>query len=193
MNKRWVTPAAIVAVAIVVGCRENSQRAGLPGTRRGESSSTPTPPAQTARDAPVITLTSVDRTAYDAAIAKHRGKVVLVDFWATWCLPCVEQLPHTLELGRQLGDRGLSVVTVSCDEPKEAESVAKFLAARKADVATNLISQFGGSSATMEAFEIEGGAVPFYKLYDRKGELRQTFGITAPGEIDRAVDKLLNK
>ena len=60
---------------------------------------------------------AVDRAGYDAAIAKHRGKVVLVDFWATWCLPCVEQLPHTLELGQQMADRGLAVVTVSCDEP----------------------------------------------------------------------------
>ena len=145
-----------------------------------------------------VTLSAVDRAGYDAAIAKHRGKVVLVDFWATWCLPCVEQLPHTLELGQQMADRGLAVVTVSCDEPTESDRVAKFLSTKQAGGATNLISQFGGSPQTMDEFEIASGAVPFYKLYDRAGRLRQTFGIDpaakkqfTPADIEAAVEKLL--
>ena len=115
-------------------------------------------------------------------IAKHRGKVVLVDFWATWCLPCVEQLPHTLELGQRLADRGLAVVTVSCDEPTESDRVAKFLSTKQASGATNLISQFGGSPRTMDEFEIASGAVPFYKLYDRAGRLRQIVWNRSRGE-----------
>ena len=101
-----------------------------------------------------VQLTTVDRAAFDATIAKHRGKVVLVDFWATWCGPCVEQLPHTIELGRKLADRGLAVVTVSCDDPAESDRVAEFLRSKDASVATNLISQFGASPQSMEAFEI---------------------------------------
>jgi thiol-disulfide isomerase/thioredoxin len=180
MNDRWITPTAILVVAIAVGCT-SSERAG-PSTA----------PTSTAPAAPVP-LTPADRAAYDAVIAKNSGKVILVDFWATWCPPCVEQLPHSLELGRQFADRGLAVVTVSCDEKSEAGRVAEFLATKQADVATNLISEFGGSTATMEEFKIENGAVPSYKLYDRKGELRQTFGMTTPGEIDLAIEKLLSE
>lgn len=145
-----------------------------------------------------VTVTPVDRAGFDAAIAKHRGKVVLVDFWATWCGPCVEQLPHTLELGHELADRGLAVVTVSCDEPSDAENVAAFLRSNDAGGATNLISQFGGSSQTMEAFEIAGGAVPYYQVYDRTGKLRETFGIDpravkafTSADIEAAIEKLL--
>jgi thiol-disulfide isomerase/thioredoxin len=182
MNNRWITPTAIVFISIVVGCT-SSERA-LP-------SAAPTTATSTAAT-PVI-LTPVDSAAYDAVIAKNSGKVILVDFWATWCPPCVEQLPHSLELGRQFADRGFAVVTVSCDEKLEAARVAEFLTTKQADIATNLISEFGSSTATMEEFKIENGAVPSYKLYDRKGELRQTFGMTTPGEIDQAIEQLLSE
>jgi thiol-disulfide isomerase/thioredoxin len=152
----------------------------------------------TREDALPVVLSPVDRAGFDDAIARHRGKVVLVDFWATWCGPCIEQLPHTLELGRKLADRGLAVVTVSCDEPSESDRVADFLRSNNASGATNFISQFGASSETMESFEITGGAVPFYQLYDRAGKLRQTFGISptdnrqfTPADIEAAVETLL--
>ncbi len=179
---------------MLLGCGSNAthEPAANPAARTsvasGDASTTP------------IDLQPVDRAAYDAAIAKLRGKVVLVDFWATWCLPCVEQLPHTLELGRQLRDRGLEVVTVSCDESAESERVAAFLASKHAGIATNLISQFGGSPQTMEAFDISSGAVPFYKLYDRNGKLRQTFGIDpaakkqfTPADVKAAAKTLLDE
>jgi thiol-disulfide isomerase/thioredoxin len=185
MNKRWITPTAILFVAIAVGCTDNPKQSKVSGSGTGL-------PVATTKPVP-IALKLIDRAAYDANIARHKGKVVLVDFWATWCPPCVEQLPHSLELGRQFADRGLAVVTVSCDEKSEAGRVAEFLATKKADVATNLISEFGSSTATMEEFKIENGAVPSYKLYDRKGELRQTFGMTTPGEIDQAIEKLLSE
>lgn len=167
--------------------------ASAPSAAAEQSASPPAKQGGTA-----IAVTPVDRTAYDAAIAKLRGKVVLVDFWATWCLPCVEQLPHTLEMATRLRGRGLAVVTVSCDEPADSAQVAAFLAAKNAGAATNLISQFGGSPQTMEAFEIGSGAVPFYKLYDRTGKLRETFGISpaakqqfTSADIEAAVEKLL--
>jgi hypothetical protein len=92
----------------------------------------------------------------------------------------------------------LVVVTLSCDEVKDSTQVAAFLTSKKAAGATNLISQFGGSPRTMEELEISTGAVPFYKLYDRSGKLRQTFGISPTAakqftnaDIEAAVEHLL--
>jgi thiol-disulfide isomerase/thioredoxin len=145
-----------------------------------------------------VQLVSVDRKGFDEVIADHRGRVVLVDFWATWCGPCVEQLPHTIALARQLGKRGLAVITVSVDDAGESKQVTEFLRRQDAGVATSLISQFGSSPQSMQAFEITGGAVPHYKLYDRSGQLRHAFGVDptaksqfTPQDIDLAIEQLL--
>jgi thiol-disulfide isomerase/thioredoxin len=172
--------AIFVCIAVCIGCGHND---ALPVT------SVQTPSAK---------VTVVDRAGLDAELAKLRGKVVLVDFWATWCRPCVDQLPHTLDLRQHLAGRGLAVVTVSCDDPAEIARVTEVLSSKNAEGASNFISQFGGSPQTMEAFEISTGAVPFYKVYDRTGKLRQTFGIDpaskkqfTPADIEAAVEQLL--
>ncbi len=140
----------------------------------------------------------VDRAGYDALLAERRGKVVLVDSWAQWCEPCVENFPHMVELANRHWDRGLAVVTVNMDAPEAAEKTTAFLKEQRAGAATHLISPFGGSSQSMEAFEIPNGALPCYKLYDRAGRLRQTFAPDPAAqkqftlqEIDAAVEQLL--
>jgi thiol-disulfide isomerase/thioredoxin len=149
--------------------------------------------------APAIELRAVDRAGFDALVAEQRGKVVLVDFWATWCGPCLKQLPHTAELATQHADDGLVVVTVSVDEPEDAAKAAKRVA-ELVDAApmTHLLSSLGGGSAAMEAFEIGSGSAPHYKLYDRAGKLARVFENDPSAErqftaddIDAAVATLL--
>ena len=75
----------------------------------------------------VISVRVANIDEYRATLAKHRGKVVLVDFWATWCPSCVEQFPHTVELHRKFAESGLAVVSVSLDEPDAEPQVREFL------------------------------------------------------------------
>jgi peroxiredoxin len=58
----------------------------------------------------------------------YRGKVVLVDFWATWCVPCVQELPNVLHVYERYHDRGFEVVGVSLDDSRER--LQKFVADR---------------------------------------------------------------
>ena len=102
---------------------------------------------------------------------------MLVDCWATWCLPCVEQLPHTVALRRQSARQVWPSVTLSLDDPADKDEVRKVLIKSGADGLTNLLSEYGGGSESVDAFEIPGGALPHYKLYDRKGQLRRTFAL----------------
>jgi peroxiredoxin len=49
-------------------------------------------------------------------LSAYRGKIVLLDFWATWCGPCLEEIPHFIELQNKYGDRGLQVIGISMDD-----------------------------------------------------------------------------
>jgi len=52
-------------------------------------------------------------------LVSYRGKVVLLDFWATWCVPCRAEIPHFIELQQKYGDRGLQIIGVSMDDGPE--------------------------------------------------------------------------
>jgi cytochrome c biogenesis protein CcmG, thiol:disulfide interchange protein DsbE len=64
--------------------------------------------------APDFTLPQLD--GHDLRLSSYRGKIVLLDFWATWCDPCREEIPHFVDLQQQYGDRGLQIIGVSMDD-----------------------------------------------------------------------------
>ena len=117
-----------------------------------------------------IELTVVDRAKFDQLVAERRGQVVLVDFWATWCLPCVQQFAHTVGQAEKNRDRGLAVVSVSMNDPTERDAIEAFLQRQKAGDVVNLVSEYGAGPQSMDQFDIAGGALPCYKLYDRAGK-----------------------
>lgn len=72
--------------------------------------------------APDFSLTQLDGTPL--RLSDYRGKVVLLDFWASWCAPCREEIPRFIEWQRRYGDQGLQVIGVSMDDG--IEPVRKF-------------------------------------------------------------------
>lgn len=156
-----------------------------------------------AKDNPVekkeqqVTLRAVDGEGLQTEIAKHKGNVVLIDFWATWCQPCVKQFPHTVELSKKLGPKGLTVISLSMDQPESEEEILSFLKKEKATF-VNFVSRFGAGSQSVEEFDLRGD-VPLYRLYGRSGKLRFQFSADPEGlengepleNLDKRTSELL--
>jgi thiol-disulfide isomerase/thioredoxin len=144
-----------------------------------------------------IKLVPLDPKDFAAAVARHKGEVVLVDFWATYCAPCRKQFPHTVKLHRDYSAAGLATISVSCDDAEKEAEALQFLKRSEAHF-ENFVSTAGSDEETFVGLEIEGGALPHYKLYDRAGKLRYTFGSDPTAEkqftsedIDARVKELL--
>lgn len=78
-------------------------------------------PAGRAGDAPDFALR--DLSGRTVRLSDHRGEVVLVNFWATWCVPCAAELPHLERLYRKYRDRGFVVLAISMDGPESSAEV----------------------------------------------------------------------
>ncbi len=142
-------------------------------------------PAMAAKKMPEFSGKTVnDQGKFDSATLQ--GKVVLVNFWATWCPPCRKELPSLMKLQEKYRDKGLAVVGISMDEGG-ANYVGKFLAKQKVTYPVIL-----GNGELARGF---GGVigVPASFLIDRKGELiRRYDGFASEEELQVEIEKLLN-
>lgn len=136
-------------------------------------------------------LDPVDEAAYPKMVAAHKGKVLLVDFWATWCAPCRAEMPELVKLEQKLRARGFELVTVSADEPEQEAAAAKVL---KADgvAGTAYLKKAADDDKFIGAIDAKwGGALPALFLYDRSGrKVRSFIGETSMKDLEAAVEKL---
>ncbi|MHC4875597.1 MAG: TlpA family protein disulfide reductase [Planctomycetota bacterium] len=138
-------------------------------------------PAADASQSDAVTVTVATPEEFQHVIAKHKGKVVFVDFWATWCAPCRKAFPHTVEFAKKYPEQ-LAVVSMSLDDADVKENVLEFLRSQNATF-DNLMCSYGGADESYDAYEIPGAALPYFRIYDRDGSLKHTFGYDAENDI----------
>lgn len=131
-----------------------------------------------------------------ATLASHKGRVVVLHLWATWCLPCLEELPLLAKLAREASSRGVDFLPVSLDDPtpRSAVLVARVLAAKTGDshwspiLKTDRV-EFLADDLDLRRWE---GEIPAFFAFDREGHPRRTLvGNLGRGDFERLVGDLL--
>lgn len=110
MSFRALRYVLLGASLLTVACSED--------TATKAPAQAPAPEASSADQAPDFSLAEVG-TGKTFSLSANKGKVVLIDFWATWCGPCRMAIPHLIELQKEYGDKGFTMVGVSLDQQGE--------------------------------------------------------------------------
>lgn len=110
-----------------------------------------------------------------------QGKIIVVDFWATWCGPCQQAIPHNTELLRKYGPRGVLIIG-ACGSGRGEERMAEVAQALGA-----IYPNARASKACTEAWKVQWW--PTYAIIDRNGKVR-ALGIR-PDYVERVIDALL--
>ncbi len=140
--------------------------------------------AQSAK-APQLTLKDINGHAFK--LSDYKGKVVLLNFWATWCPPCRTEIPDLIKLQRQYGKRGLQVIGITYP-PQSLSEVRSF--SRKLKINYHIVI---GTKATKTLFTT-AETLPMTVVIDREGVVREMIeGILYPDEFDQKVKPLLSE
>jgi peroxiredoxin len=149
------------------------------------------PGAVLAEETRVPDFRAVDLNGDEVRLADVLGKgPIVVDFWATWCKPCIKELPYIQRMYDELSGRGLQVFAVSIDSPKSQSRVKPFIAGRKftfpvlMDPGQDVFAKLQGK-----------GSVPYVVVLDAEGRIRYRHTGYRPGdekELEEVVLGLLD-
>src|SRR5947209_5920406 len=144
------------------------------------------PVAATAQGTKAPALALRDLRGRTVRVGDYKGKVVLLNFWATWCPPCRAEMPDLVKWQRQYRSGGLQVIGVTYPPARRAE-VRKFTRG----IRINYPVVFGAKE-TKALFD-SGEALPLSVIIDREGNVRDVIqGIILPEEFEQKVEPLLD-
>jgi thiol-disulfide isomerase/thioredoxin len=134
------------------------------------------------------TFTFADLTGKSHSLREYQGKVVVLNFWATWCFPCREEMPMLNKLAPELAERDVIFLAVSLDDEPSRSKIPRFIEKKK----ITLPVFTGGTAATLAQFEL-GNVVPATVIFDRDGSpVFRILGEASKKDIASRVDWLLS-
>jgi len=134
-----------------------------------------------------VDLSLKDLSGVDQSISGLRGRVVVLNFWATYCIPCRTEMPDLAAIQNEFGALGLQVIGVSTDDPEARSKVLQFVKETK----VNFPIWVGGSIEDMVRFGL-GEALPGTVVIGRDGKVKKVYsGVINLAELRKQVETLL--
>lgn len=136
---------------------------------------------QKGQPAPALKVTTT--TGQQVTLANYRGRVLILDFFASWCQPCRVSIPHLVELNRRYGAQGLQILGLSLDE--NSEDVKEFIAEKRINYPVALTD-----SDLQSDYGIR--SVPTLYLVNKKGVIAEKF-LGYSEETGKALEAAIKK
>jgi peroxiredoxin len=162
---KWLVCAAIAAL-MVTGCQGSAESGPM---------------------APDFSLP--DLSDRNVSLSDFRGKVVLLDFWATWCPPCRMSIPELVKLQDKYRDAGLEILGISLDDPQDGRN--RYLEEFRKKYKINYRILLFNSKVMQDYFGMESPAIPTMFVIDRDGKIREKIVGFNPKALNRSLARLL--
>ena len=140
----------------------------------GGAADRPEPAVEADKAAPAFTLNDLDGNP--VSLAESGGQIRIVDFWATWCAPCREEVPMYKELHAEYGPKGVTIISISMDGDENLEAVKEFVAQYEISY-TNLMDD----EQVSQQFQAAG--LPATFVLDGEGNIIKNFVGAKPKRI----------
>ena len=135
----------------------------------------------------LLALTLPDPSGRPQPLSQWQGKVLVVNFWATWCGPCREEMPDLVRAQKEYGAKGLQIVGIAADDADKVQQFAK-------EIQLNYPALIGGYAAIDLSKDLGNSlvALPFTLVVDRQGKVAYThLGPVKPDKLRDVITKLL--
>ena len=162
MNMRYLCFAIVVSICFA-GCKKKEAKPVVATTQEMRDSIANAPEVEMIKD---FTMTSVDgkKVSLKDEVAKH--EITIVDFWASWCGPCMHEVPNLVSLYNKYKDTGLGIVGISLDEDEDSWKSA--IEENKMSW-TQLSDLQGWNNAAARLYGVE--SIPHILVVNKKGEI----------------------